>query len=151
MELLEPPALWAAPELLEPLVEMPGPTAPLELPKVEESETAPLLEEPLAGLLPAAVTWMEKGGSALVLMPSLALMRMLGYVPVSGAFGVPETFGLTPAALALAAAAPPLSLEIASLEPPQGARAAVRVRTAKPWPSSRQFSSVRMSHRLAIR
>jgi len=45
--------------------------------------------------------------------------------------GVPETLGLTLATLALAAAAP-LSLELASLEPPQAARAAVRVRTARP-------------------
>jgi len=37
------------------------------------------------------VTWMEKAGSALVLVPSLAAMTILGYVPASGALGVPES------------------------------------------------------------
>jgi hypothetical protein len=48
--------------------------APLEL--LEELLEAPLeelLEEP-----PAAVTWMEKGGSAAVVAPAVALMTMLG-------------------------------------------------------------------------
>jgi hypothetical protein len=79
-ELLEPPVLLAAPELLEPVVETTRVPAPLEL-----------LEEPLVGLLPAAVTWMEKAGSALVLVPSLAAMTILGYGPASGALGVPES------------------------------------------------------------
>ena len=44
------------------------------------------------GLLPAAVTWMEKAGSALVLVRALVLALMiLEYVPASGAFGVPES------------------------------------------------------------
>ena len=34
---------------------------------------------------------MEKAGSALVLVPSLAAMTILGYVPASGALGVPES------------------------------------------------------------
>ena len=37
------------------------------------------------------MTWMEKAGSALVLVPSLAAMTILGYVPASGALGVPES------------------------------------------------------------
>lgn len=42
-------------------------------------------------------------------------------------------------------------LEVEELEPPQAARAAVRVRMAMPWPSNRQFLPVRMSHHFAIR
>jgi hypothetical protein len=66
----------------------------------EETEAAPellleelpeLLEEPLAGLVLAGVTSMEKAGRPLVVVPSLAVMTMLLYRPASGALGVPES------------------------------------------------------------
>jgi len=63
---------------------------------------------------------------------------------------VPETLGPTAAALVPEAAAV-LAAELASLEPPQPARAAMMVRTARPWPRIPQILLVNMSHRLAIR
>jgi len=68
----------ALPELLE------------ELPDLAEA-LPELLEEPPAALLLAAVTWIEKAGSAVVVVPSLAVMTMLGYWPASGSVGVPES------------------------------------------------------------
>jgi len=47
--------------------------------------------------------------------------------------GVPETLGLPPAAAA------PLPVALASLEPPQPARATLRVTSARPWPSHPRF------------
>jgi hypothetical protein len=64
-------ATEAAPELL--LEELPEP-----------------LEEPLTGLVLAGVTWIEKAGSPLVVVPSLVVMTMLLYWPASEAAGVPE-------------------------------------------------------------
>jgi len=88
-ELLEelPDLVTVLPELLE---ELPDATAaaPELLPLEELPE---LLEEALTELLPAAVTCIEKAGSPLVAVPSLAVMTMLLYWPVSGALGVPES------------------------------------------------------------
>jgi len=61
-----------------------------ELPDLAEA-LPELLEEPPAALLLAAVTWIEKAGSAVVVVPSLAVMTMLGYWPASGSVGVPES------------------------------------------------------------
>jgi hypothetical protein len=56
----------------------------------------------------------------------------------------PETLELTTATLVEEVPA-----ALASLEPPQAAWAAVRVRTATPWPRIRQFLPIYMSHRLS--
>jgi hypothetical protein len=65
---------------------------------VEVTEAAPellleeapeLLEELLVGVVPAGVTWIEKAGIPVVVVPSLAVMTMLLYWP--GALGVPES------------------------------------------------------------
>ena len=61
-----------------------------ELPDLAEA-LPELLEEPPAALLLAAVTWIEKAGSAVMVVPSLAVMTMLGYWPASGSVGVPES------------------------------------------------------------
>jgi hypothetical protein len=60
-------------------------------PELLLEELPELLEEPLAGLLLAAMTWIEKAGSPVVVVPSLAVMTMLLYWPVSGVVGVPES------------------------------------------------------------
>jgi hypothetical protein len=60
-----------------------------ELPEVTAAAPELLLEELLAGVVPAGVTWIEKAGSSLVVVPSLAVMTMLLYWP--GALGVPES------------------------------------------------------------
>ena len=73
------------PELLEEL-----PDLAEALPELLE-EPPELLEEPPAALLLAAVTWIEKAGSAVMVVPSLAVMTMLGYWPASGSVGVPES------------------------------------------------------------
>jgi hypothetical protein len=61
------------------------------LPELLLEELPELLEEPLAGLLLAGVTWIEKAGNPVVVVPSLAVMTMLPYRPVSGVVGVPES------------------------------------------------------------
>jgi hypothetical protein len=76
----------ALPELL--LEELPDLAE--ALPELLE-EPPELLEEPPAALLLAAVTWIEKAGSAVAVVPSLAVMTMLGYWPASGSVGVPES------------------------------------------------------------
>jgi hypothetical protein len=76
----------ALPELL--LEELPDLAE--ALPELLE-EPPELLEEPPAALLLAAVTWIEKAGSAVMVVPSLAVMTMLGYWPASGSVGVPES------------------------------------------------------------
>jgi hypothetical protein len=75
----------APPELL--LEELPEVTA--AAPELLVEEAPELLEELLAGVVPAGVTWIEKAGSSLVVVPSLAVMTMLLYWP--GALGVPES------------------------------------------------------------
>ncbi len=97
---LEPPELLeelpdlaeALPELLEELPDLAEALPELleELPDLAEA-LPELLEEPPAALLLAAVTWIEKAGSAVVVVPSLAVMTMLGYWPASGSVGVPES------------------------------------------------------------
>jgi hypothetical protein len=78
-----------------PLAEVPVPEELLELLKALPEELPEELPEPLdelpVALLPAGVTWIEKAGSPVVVVPSLALMTMLGYWPVSEAVGVPES------------------------------------------------------------
>ena len=74
------------PELLL-LEELPEVTA--AAPELLLEEAPELLEELLAGVVPAGVTWIEKAGSSLVVVPSLAVMTMLLYWP--GALGVPES------------------------------------------------------------
>jgi len=58
--------------------------------------------------------------------------------------GVPDTLGLMAAAPVPEAAAV-VSGELASLEPPQPARATVRVRTARPWARIPQLFSIFIS------
>ncbi|MGC2462750.1 MAG: hypothetical protein WA446_17540 [Steroidobacteraceae bacterium] len=91
----ELPDLAAAlPELLEELPDLAEALPELlleELPDLAEALPELLLEEPPAALLLAAVTWIEKAGSAVMVVPSLAVMTMLGYWPVSGSVGVPES------------------------------------------------------------
>jgi hypothetical protein len=74
--------------------------------EVEATEAAPellpelpeLLEELLAGVVPAGVTWIEKAGISVVVVPSLAVMTILLYWP--GALGVPESAPLVSAKVA---------------------------------------------------
>ena len=58
--------------------------------------------------------------------------------------GVPVTLGLWFVPMVLFVELVPAGLPL-WLSPPQAARAAVRVRTARPWPSSLQFFSIYMS------
>jgi hypothetical protein len=62
--------IWVAEGIMVPLAEA------LVLEAPEELEVPPELLE-LVGVVPGAVTLMEKAGSALVVLPSLAEMTML--------------------------------------------------------------------------
>jgi hypothetical protein len=84
------------PELLEAVLELLLEEEPPEL----LEELLELLEEPPAGMTLTGVTWIEKAGSTVVVLPSLALMTMLAYLPVSGAAGVPESSPVVPSKLA---------------------------------------------------